>query len=70
MEPNKTQMGDVAWNSREIYSAKKTLHICAPFSSSVLTQTLVLILTAEKSSKPEEQTADGGRMKKGGGITF
>lgn len=25
-------MGDVAWNSREIYSAKKTLHVGAPLS--------------------------------------
>lgn len=30
-EPNTTLMGDVAWNSREIHSAKNLLHIRAPF---------------------------------------
>lgn len=45
--PNKTLMGNVAWNSREIYSAKKPLHGCTPFSILVMTQTSVLMLWVE-----------------------
>lgn len=45
--PKKTLMGNVAWNSREIYSAKKPLHVCTPFSILVMTQTSVLMLWAE-----------------------
>lgn len=40
-------MGNVAWNSREIYSAKKPLHVCTLFSLLVMTQTSALMLWAE-----------------------
>lgn len=60
--PNKTLMGNVAWNSREIYSAKKPLHGCTPFSILVMTQTSVLMLwvedlyMADRGGKKKEKT--------------
>lgn len=61
LEPNTTLMGDVAWNSREISSAKNRSTVVPPFSSPVLTQTLVLILRAENSSDSKSKRLTEGK---------